>query len=115
VALPGRVPIFLDEPTSRAIGDNEGASMKRMTGTLSLAVALLLAAATGLLAQPAATGNIYGKVTDESGADLPGALVTLSGAFGSRATTSTHQGDFRFLGVPHGPISSPSPWRASRP
>ena len=76
--------------------------MKRMTGTLSLAVALLMAAASGLLAQPAATGNIYGTVTDESGADLPGAVVTLSGAFGSRATTSTHQGDFRFLGVPHG-------------
>jgi hypothetical protein len=76
--------------------------MKRMTGTLGLAVAILLAAVTGLLAQPAATGNIYGKVTDESGAELPGVAVTLSGAFGTRTTTSGHQGDFRFLAVPHG-------------
>ena len=41
-----------------------------------------------LAALPAAaqvsTGNIYGTVTDESGAVLPGATVTLTGAFGTR-------------------------------
>ena len=69
---------------------------------LGLAAALILGLAPGLFAQPAATGNIYGTVTDDSGAVMPGAAVTLSGPQGSRSTTSGTQGDFRFLNVPHG-------------
>ncbi|MHC4180673.1 MAG: TonB-dependent receptor, partial [Planctomycetota bacterium] len=49
-----------------------------------------------------ATGNIYGTVSDESGAVLPGATVTLSGEFGTRTTTSGSEGEFRFLKVDHG-------------
>ena len=48
------------------------------------------------------TGNIYGKVVDESRAVLPGATATLTGQFGTRTTTADNQGEFRFLNVDHG-------------
>jgi hypothetical protein len=47
-------------------------------------------------------GNIYGKVTDESGGALPGVSVTLTGGGGARTATSGGQGDFRFLNLAPG-------------
>src|ERR1700686_2853138 len=47
-------------------------------------------------------GNIYGKVTYESGGALPGVSVTLSGGGGNRTTTSGGQGEFRFLNLAPG-------------
>jgi hypothetical protein len=67
----------------------------------ALALCLLLAAATGVLAQ-ISTGNIYGTVTDQSGAVLPGVTATLTGELGTRTTTSGPQGAFRFLNLPRG-------------
>src|SRR5436190_356102 len=70
------------------------------------ALALVLLAAVGFApaahAQVLPTGNIYGTVRDESGAVLPGATATLTGAFGTRSTTSGTDGAFRFLNVDHG-------------
>jgi hypothetical protein len=73
----------------------------------SLGVALCMALA--FLIAPAAWaqssgGNVYGTVTDESGALLPGATVTLTGVSvgGSRSTTSGAQGEFRFLNLDPG-------------
>ena len=40
-------------------------------------------------------------MTDESGAVLPGATVTLSGP-GTRSTVAGSQGDFRFLALDNG-------------
>lgn len=65
-------------------------------------LAVLLALVPAAQAQIASGGNIYGTVTDESGAVLPGATVTLTGAFGTRTTTSGSQGEFRFVNVDHG-------------
>jgi len=49
------------------------------------------------------TGGIYGKVTDEQSAVLPGATVTLTGAnTGARSTTSGPGGEFRFIGLDPG-------------
>jgi carboxypeptidase family protein/TonB-dependent receptor-like protein len=63
---------------------------------------LLLGAAPALWAQ-IATGNLYGKVVDESGAVLPGATVTLTGAnIGTRATVAAGNGEFRFLSLDPG-------------
>lgn len=74
--------------------------MKRILG---LALALTLGATPGLWAQ-ASTGNVYGTVTDASGAVLPGAAITISSsAVGTRSTTAGTQGDFRFLNVTNGP------------
>ena len=70
-------------------------------GSTGLAL-LLLCRGPVAFAQVAATGNVYGTVTDESGAVLPGATATLSGALGSRTTTSGAGGEFRFLNVDHG-------------
>jgi hypothetical protein len=68
---------------------------------LALALALLLAGAGAAVAQ-IATGNIYGTVTDEQGAVLPAVTVTLSGDFGTRTTTSSSRGEFRFLNLDSG-------------
>ncbi len=73
--------------------------MKRLLG---FAVALLLVVAPAAWAQ-VATGSIYGTVTDESGAVLPGATISISGEnIAARSTTSGSQGDFRFLNLDPG-------------
>jgi hypothetical protein len=65
------------------------------------ALALLLAATPAAWAQIAG-GNVYGTVTDESGAVLPGATVTISGETGTRDSVTGNQGEFRFLNVERG-------------
>ncbi len=72
-----------------------------MRKSLLLALALLVGLTPGLWAQVRA-GNIYGTVTDESGAILPGANVTISGVLGTRSTTSDASGEFRFLNLDRG-------------
>lgn len=49
-------------------------------------------------------GNITGKVEDTSGMEVPGAVVTVSGAnlAGDLQTVTDDQGGFRFLSVPPG-------------
>jgi len=67
---------------------------------------LLLLAVLIALAPPAdaqlATGNIYGIVTDQSGAALPGAGVNVKGPGGSFTTTSGTDGRFRILNLAPG-------------
>jgi hypothetical protein len=72
--------------------------MKRI---LALVLLLAMAGAGASVAQ-IATGNIYGTVTDEQGAVLPGAAVTLSGDLGTRAATTSSGGGFRFLNLDSG-------------
>jgi hypothetical protein len=71
--------------------------MKRF---LYLAVGVLLAAAPAFA--QISTGNIYGTATDESGAVLTGVNVTLAGDFGKRSTTTSSNGEFRFLSLDNG-------------
>jgi hypothetical protein len=69
---------------------------------VALAVALIAALAPAAFAQ-ISTGSIYGKVTDEQSAVLPGASVTLTGAnIGTRTTHSGTGGEFRFLNLDPG-------------
>jgi Carboxypeptidase regulatory-like domain len=69
---------------------------------LGLAFALV-AGLSPLASAQISKGNIYGKVTDEQSAVLPGATVTLTGAnIGARTTTSGPNGDFRFLNLDPG-------------
>jgi hypothetical protein len=48
------------------------------------------------------TGNIFGVVTDQDGARLPGVTVTLTGAGQPQAFTTDDRGEFRFLNIPPG-------------
>jgi Carboxypeptidase regulatory-like domain len=72
-----------------------------MRKCLTLVLGLVLAAAPGAFAQIAG-GNVYGTVTDESGAVLPGASVTLTSELGTRSTVTSAQGDFRFINLERG-------------
>jgi hypothetical protein len=66
-----------------------------------IVLALLAALAAPAVAQ-VSTGNIYGTVTDESGAVLPGVTVALSGPYGTKTLTTGTQGEFRFLNLDQG-------------
>ena len=68
--------------------------MRTAQRVLGLALLAAVGFAPTLRAQVTATGNIYGTVTDESGAVLPGATVTLTGAFGTRSHHERHQRRF---------------------
>ncbi|HEY7922100.1 MAG TPA: TonB-dependent receptor [Vicinamibacteria bacterium] len=68
----------------------------------ALAFALVAGLAPAAFAQ-ISTGSIYGKVTDEQSAVLPGATVTLTGAnTGARTTNSGPGGEFRYLSLDPG-------------
>jgi hypothetical protein len=69
-----------------------------MKKLFSLAMAILLMVSGSAFAQTA-TGNVYGKATDATGAVLPGASVTISGEAGSRTTVTGADGTFRFLNL----------------
>jgi outer membrane receptor protein involved in Fe transport len=60
---------------------------------LVLAAVLLAASAAGVLAQT--TGTINGRVLDSQGLPVPGATVTVTGAQGSKTTTTSTDGRFQ--------------------
>jgi hypothetical protein len=64
----------------------------------SLLLGLLLIAAAAAMAQ-LQTGNLYGKVSDQSGAALPGVTVTLATGEAPQVQVTNAQGDFRFLSL----------------
>ena len=66
-----------------------------------LAFAWLVLAGASAFAQTA-TGNVFGSVTDTSGAVLPGATVTIAGEAGTRSTVTGSDGAFRFLNMDYG-------------
>jgi len=68
---------------------------------VAVAVLLLLAVGGTAFAQ-LQTGNLYGTVTDDKGAALPGVTVTLSGQSAPQVQVTNAQGQFRFLGLPPG-------------
>jgi len=73
---------------------------RRIVSTFSVILCLL---AAGLaFGQAAPTGNVYGTVTDESGAGLPGVTVTISGLGAPRTQFTDGQGQFRFLALDPG-------------
>lgn len=73
---------------------------RRIGGAL-LALMTALGLAAAARAQ-VARGSVYGTLSDEQGAPLPGLSVTLSGAAGARSTTTDAKGAFRLLAVDQG-------------
>src|SRR5688572_368425 len=69
----------------------------RLRFTAMLAALALMLGATSAWAQ-SQTGEIFGKVTDESGAVLPGVVVTLTGPslLQPQTATTTETGSFQF-------------------
>jgi hypothetical protein len=77
--------------------------MAKLRGRLAIVgVVFLLLAARPVLAQD--TGSVAARITDEAGAVVPGAAVTLTNErTGSiRSTTSTARGEVQFVAVPPG-------------
>ncbi len=70
--------------------------------TVSTFVVVLLLLVGGLAWGQQTTGNLYGTVTDESGAALPGVKVTVSGIGAGREQFTDGSGAFRFLALDPG-------------
>src|SRR4029078_2510685 len=64
--------------------------------------ALLALLVTGTAMAQLQSGNVYGKVMDESGALLPGVTVTVSGGGAPAVQVTDEQGEFHFLGLAPG-------------
>jgi Carboxypeptidase regulatory-like domain/TonB-dependent Receptor Plug Domain len=69
----------------------------------ALLVALVAVSAFGQASL--ATGNIFGKVLDSSGAGLPGVTVTLTGGGAPQTVVTDADGDFRFISLSPGTYS----------
>ena len=76
--------------------------MRRSIVTLSCVVALLTA--TGVALAQRTTGSIFGRITDDSGAVLPGVTVSVKGdtIVGTQTSVSNEQGIYRFAALPPG-------------
>ncbi len=71
-------------------------------GRIVAVAALLLLAVGGTAFAQLQTGNLYGTVTDDKGAALPGVTVTLSGQGAPQVQVTNAQGQFRFLSLSPG-------------
>ena len=66
--------------------------------SVAVAVVLLVLGAGAAVAQ-LQTGNLYGKVSDQTGAALPGVTVTLDTGEAPQVQVTNAQGEFRFLSL----------------
>ncbi|HET9208939.1 MAG TPA: carboxypeptidase regulatory-like domain-containing protein [Thermoanaerobaculia bacterium] len=71
-------------------------------GRIVAVAALLLLAVGGTAFAQLQTGNLYGTVTDDKGAALPGVTVTLTGQGAPQVQVTNAQGQFRFLSLSPG-------------
>src|SRR5205814_2023918 len=115
-ALPGRAgfdyPVtaclqhlrFTSDPASLEALTEEGDMLWSSIGSLRLAAATALLATTPAFAQ--STGQVTGVVKDSTGAVLPGATVTVTGADGAKHEASTSpDGSYTVSGLPPGNYS----------
>ncbi|MEP7131607.1 MAG: TonB-dependent receptor [Acidobacteriota bacterium] len=79
--------------------------MKFWRFTFTSLIAIALSASLYAQGIRATTGNLYGKITDETGGVLPGVTVTLSGVGAPRTVTTGSFGEFRFVNIDPGTYS----------
>ncbi|HVT16456.1 MAG TPA: TonB-dependent receptor [Thermoanaerobaculia bacterium] len=72
---------------------------KNFWGRAIAVAAILLLAGGGAAMAQLQTGNLYGKVLDQTGAALPGVTVTLDTGEAKQVQVTNAQGEFRFLGL----------------
>ena len=79
--------------------------MRKLRPVFLLAISALLL--VGTLSAQRATGNIFGKVTDDQGEALPGVSVTAKGPrlVGEATTVTNAQGSYRLVALPPGTYS----------
>src|SRR3954454_12861770 len=68
-------------------------------GRIVVVAALLLLAVGGTAHAQLQNGSLYGTVTDDKGASLPGVTVSLAGGGAPQVQVTNAQGQFRFLGL----------------
>jgi len=68
-------------------------------GRLVAFAAVLLVLGSGAAFAQLQTGNLYGKVSDQTGAALPGVTVTLDTGEAPQVQVTNAQGEFRFLSL----------------
>lgn len=68
----------------------------------AVTVALLLLGTAATVWAQAPTGNLYGTVTDNEGARLPGVTVTITGMGAPQVQVTDEQGNFRILSLDPG-------------
>jgi len=73
--------------------------INNLWGRIVTVAALLLLVASGTALAQLQTGNLYGTVTDDKGAPLPGVTVTTTGNGAPQVQVTNAQGQFRFLGL----------------
>ncbi len=73
---------------------------RRLVSTFSVILCLFVAGLA--LGQASPTGNLFGTVTDDSGAPLPGVKVTVSGLGAPREQFTDGGGNWRFLALDPG-------------
>jgi hypothetical protein len=71
-------------------------------GRIVAVAALLLLTVGGTAFAQLQTGNLYGTVTDEQGAALPGVTVSTTGQGAPQVQVTNAEGQFRFLGLAPG-------------
>jgi len=74
-------------------------TINNLWGRTIAVAALLLLVASGTAMAQLQTGNLYGTVTDDKGAPLPGVTVTTTGNGAPQVQVTNAQGQFRFLGL----------------
>src|SRR3954449_912540 len=74
-------------------------TINNLWGRTVAVAALLLLVAGGTAFAQLQTGNLYGTVTDDKGAPLPGVTVTTTGNGAPQVQVTNAQGQFRFLGL----------------
>jgi hypothetical protein len=71
-------------------------------GRFVAVAAMLLVLSTGAAMAQLQSGNLYGKVADQTGAILPGVTVTLDTGAAPQVQVTNAQGEFRFLSLSPG-------------
>ena len=79
---------------------------KHRWGRFVAVAAVISLCGTGAAMAQLQSGNLYGKVSDQTGAALPGVTVTLDTGEAPQVQVTNAQGEFRFLSLRPGHLQA---------